>query len=117
MAKNIYEQNDANLEIPFIPNNTVIVYTAHIKSKIPIVSVTLVDIPKTDANADAKSGVAKENVVAVAHTIAKIATMSISLPKEPSTLFPKRGLTASENRCLSLFLTCIIKAKQIARTT
>ena len=92
-------------------------YTAHIKSNIPIVKTTFVEMPHIEANADASNGVAKENVVAVAHTIAKTATISISFPNGPSTLFPRRGLTASENRCLSRLRTCIIKAKLIANAT
>ena len=82
-----------------------------------MVSVTLVEMPNTDAKAEAKRGVAKENVVAVAQTIAKTATISITLPQGPSTLSPIKGRTASEKRCLSRLRTCIIKAKLIASTT
>ena len=94
----MYEQKEANLEMPLTPKSTVIVYVAQMSSNIKIVNVVLVGMFKIEASAEDNNGVAKENVVAVAHTMAKMAIISMIFPIDPSTLFPNSGLTASENR-------------------
>lgn len=57
----------------------------------------LISKPNTTPIAFVRRGVAKENVVAVAQTTAKIAVMSITFPQKPSTLSPRSGRQASEN--------------------
>ena len=73
--------------------------------------------PNTEPIALVSRGVAREKVVAVAHTTAKIAITSITLPQKPSTLSPRRGRQASEKRWRSRLRTCIMKPKQTARIT
>ena len=63
-----------------------------------IVTAVLTSKPNTTPIALVKRGVANEKVVAVAHTTAKIAITSITLPQNPSTLSPNRGRQASEKR-------------------
>ena len=52
--------------------------------------------PVTVLMAPARSGVARENVVAVPARSAKTAIRSMSFPARPSTLFPRTGRQASE---------------------
>ena len=98
MVINKYEQILASLLIPDTPNNTVIVYILHISKSTKIVTVVVTSKPNTAPIALVSKGVASEKVVAVAHTTAKIARISINFPKTPSTLSPRRGRQASEKR-------------------
>jgi hypothetical protein len=86
---------EASLEIPLTPNITVMVYTLQMSNKIRIVIVVVEGIPKTTDSALVSNGVAKEKVVAVAHTIANTAVISMTCPKIPSTLSPNKGRIAS----------------------
>ena len=61
-----------------------------------------------------RSGVARENVVAVPAINAKIAIKSMTFPIHPSTLSPKRGRQASENFCFSTLRLCNINPKATA---
>ena len=82
-----------------------------------IVMAVLTSKPNTTPIAFVKRGVANENVVAVAHTTAKIAVTSITLPQKPSTLSPSNGRQASEKRWRSRLRTCIMKPKHTASIT
>ena len=64
--------------------------------RITRVSPVLCGMPVTVLMAPARSGVARENVVAVPARSAKTAIRSMSFPARPSTLFPRTGRQASE---------------------
>ena len=88
----------ASLLIPVTPNSTVTVYMVQIRSKTQIVIMVVTSNPNTTPIPFVNRGVANENVVAVAHTTAKMAIISITCPRKPSTLSPKSGRHASEKR-------------------
>ena len=81
-----------------MPNHTASVYiTAMIISK-RMVNITLSEMPNTLHNAADNKGVARENVVAIPASIARMAVISMSLPHFPSTLSLSNGRHASEKR-------------------
>ena len=78
----------------------------HVTKRITIVIIVLLTfIPTRASIAAAISGVATEKVVAVPAIRANTARRSMILPMIPSVYFPRSGRQASENFCLSLFLT------------
>ncbi len=93
----------AIFEIPFIPNHTAMVYIIAIMSSSVIDRYMLSVMLNTLQIAAERSGVARENVVAIPANIAKIAIISIIRPRAPSILSLNIGRHASEKRCLSRF--------------
>ncbi len=86
--------------MPFMPKYTEQVYIQQTTMRIVIVSVVLAAMPVTWLIAIARSGVAREKVVAVPASRANTAIRSIRRPAQPSTRLPSRALQASEYFCL-----------------